>query len=344
MELQLGQMNGITRHVLFWLVIYLVWTYIKSNGGEHLGVYLVVNLFNLANYMVAYYTLKHFFIPYFFDRSRILLFIVSLVITSILLYLFIFFNDVMWAAEFGSWDPPKLDFLIYLQKTIQHYSPAMILLAWESHINTVNKQKRIQELTNEKLATELKFLKAQLNPHFLFNTLNNLYAQVITNSGRAPQMILQLSGILDYVLYKSQKQAVSLQEEVTIINDFLELEKIRYGDRLSVTFSVDGCLEVPISPLLLLSIVENAFKHGVRKGIEEAIVKINIEENAGIVKCSVWNTKSVFNDRPRDDHREGLGLSNIRGQLKISYPDSHVIEIKEGEGFYHLYVSIISMP
>ncbi len=333
-------MKELKRHAPFWIFIYLVWTYIKSGGGENVEVFLVINLFNIANYMIAYYTLKHIFIPYFFDRQKYGHFILSLVFTSILLYLFLYINDITWFHELGCWDAQPIKFQSYLQKTIQNYSPAMILLAWETHIKSINEQQKIQELENEKLVTELKFLKAQLNPHFLFNTLNNLYAQVITNSGKAPDMILQLSGILDYVLYKSLNKTVPLKEEIDIIEHFLALEKIRYGDRLELKLDVDGNLGVSISPLLFLSLVENAFKHGVRKGIKKAIVKIEITEERDSVFCKVWNTKSDFHEVERDDHRKELGLSNIKRQLSISYPNAHSIQIDDQEKSFCIAITI----
>ena len=333
-------MNELKKHAPFWVMIYLVWTYIKSSGGVSFNVFLIINIFNVGVYMVAFYTLKHIYIPHFFNQGKYVRFVFSLLLTSLVLLLFMFVNDITWFHKLGGWEAPPITLFYYLQKAIQHYSPAMLLLAWESHIKSVKEQKRIQELENEKLATELKFLKAQLNPHFLFNTLNNLYAQVITKSGKAPDMILQLSGILDYVLYKSQKKTVSLKEEINIIQDFLALEKIRYGDRLEIELDVDGNLAVPISPLLFLSLVENAFKHGVRKGIEKAIVKIEIKEDSNSVLCKVWNSKSTFHNVKRDDHRKGLGLTNIKRQLSISYPNSHSIQIDEEKKSFCIAVTI----
>ncbi len=333
-------MRELKRHALFWILIYLIWTYIKSNGRDNVEVYLIVNLFNVAIYMAAYYTLKHIYIPYLFDRKKYLLFALSILGTSILLHLFLYINDITWAHELGGWKARSLTFKYYLQRAIQNYSPAMILLAWESHLNSITEQKRIQELEHEKLNTELKFLKAQLNPHFLFNTLHNLYAQVITQSPKAPDMILQLSGILDYVLYKSQKKTVQLSEEVDIIEHFLALEKIRYGERLQVQLNVSGNLAVPISPLLFLSLVENAFKHGVTKELDQAIVKIEIKKLSDSIMCTVWNTKSNFYEVKRDDHRKGLGLSNIKRQLKITYPDTHSIQIDEENKSFCVVVTI----
>ncbi len=333
-------MKELKRHAPFWILIYIVWTYIKSNSGEHLETFLIINLFNVAVYMTAYYSLMYVYIPFYFRTEKYVFFTISLILTSILLYLFMQVNDIIWFHKLGEWEVEAISLNQYLRRVIQYYSPAMILLAWESHMNSINEQKRIQELENEQLTTELKFLKAQLNPHFLFNTLNNLYAQVITESGKAPGMILQLSGIFDYVLYKSQKKTVPLTEEIDIIEHFLALEKIRYGDRLEVKLDAAGDLSVPISPLLFLSLVENAFKHGVRKDIEKAIVKIEINEKNDEVLCRVWNTKSNSHKAKREGHRDGLGLSNIRRQLAITYPNTHSIQIEETEKSYCVEVSI----
>ncbi len=334
-------MNELKRHAPFWLLIYIVWSYIKTNGGGvRLGPMLVVNLFNIAVYMAAYYTLKHIFIPRLFNHKKYFLFVVSIILTSLMLHLFMFVNDIIWFHKLGNWEPTSFSFSNYLQKAIQYYSPAMILLAWETQMNSIKEQKRIQELENEKLSTELKYLKAQLNPHFLFNTLNNLYSEVITHSERAPDMILQLSGILDYVLYKSQDKTVALKDEIAVINDFLALEKIRYGDRLELHLDVQDNALTPISPLLFLSLVENAFKHGVRKGIDLAVVKIEIKEKEDGVYCKVWNSKSEYQDLERDDYREGLGLSNIKRQLNITYPNLHTIDIVDKEKEFCVEVSI----
>jgi len=203
----------------------------------------------------------------------------------------------------------------------------MALLAWETHQERIKELEHIHQLEKEKMATELKYLKAQLNPHFLFNTLNNLYSYVVTGSPKAPDMILRLSGMLDYVLYKSQNKSVLLQEEIEAIQNFIGLEKNRYGDRLQVDFKIRGNLTAPVSPLLLLSLVENAFKHGASGDIETPKIEIEIkEENAGI-HCLVWNTKSQHQGELNDAYKEGIGLSNIKRQLDLIYEDNHELII-----------------
>ena len=333
-------MRKIITHIIFWLTIYLVWTYIRSNG-EYYAIYFQVNLVEVAIYMMAYYVLKHLQIPYLFNKGRILLFGLSIIIYAILLYFILRIAGVLWLDELrgftnGCW------FMLsdFLPQTVQAYSPAVILLAWESYNDRQKELERIEQLEKEKIATELQFLKAQINPHFLFNTLNNLYSKVITKSPKAPYMVMQLSSILGYVLYKSQNKTVSLGEEVHTIENFLGLEKIRYGNRLEVEYHAAKNLSLPISPLILLSIVENAFKHGASGDIDFPKIKINIMEVNGAIHCEVWNTKSKYNGELNDAYKKGIGLSNIKRQLNLIYPNNHELTIENGEASFSVLLTI----
>ncbi len=323
----------------------------KSAGGRYYTIYLQVNLVNVPLYMAAYYTLKHIQLPYLYNRDKVVLFGVSLLISSIALYTIWRIAGIYWLDELRGLKGriPLMGFVDYLIQTVQFYSPAMALLAWELHNERQQELERIHQLEKEKITlekekitTELKFLKAQLNPHFLFNTLNNLYSFVVNGSPKAPDMILRLSGILDYVLYKSQNKEVSLKEEVTTIEHFLALEKIRYGDRLEVNFIQQGNMLTPISPLILLSVVENAFKHGASGDIDRPKINIEIiEKNKGIC-CTVWNTKSRYQGELNDAYKEGIGLSNIKRQLNLIYPDQHELVIQDEADFFNVQLNINS--
>ncbi len=334
-------MQELKRHSPFWILIYIVWTFMKSGGGEKLGIYLLINLVNIPIYMAAFYTLKYVQIPYLLNKGKYVLFVLSLAFMSFVLYLFWRINGVLWMDEIrGLKNIPFMNFLRYLTYSVQFYSPAMALLAWDNHLDKIKERERLQELEKEKLATELKYLKAQLNPHFLFNTLNNLYSYVIMQSPKAPDMILRLSGILDYVLYRSQQKTVPLKEEVETIEHFLELEKIRYGERLNVRFEAKGNLDIPVSPLLLLSLVENAFKHGASGDIDSPEIVIDLLGEEDYIGFNVWNTKSKYKGRKTDDYKEGIGLSNIKRQLNLIYPQKHTISIDETETTFTVLLTI----
>lgn len=311
-----------------------------KSARTHYSVYLLVNLLNVAIYMVAYYVLKHVQLPVFYNKGKIVKFVFSLFFSSLALYTIWRIGGILFFDKMRGLYLPFMSIIDFLTQTVQFYSPAMALLAWETHQERKKEQVRIQELEKEKLSTELKFLKAQLNPHFLFNTLNNLYSYVVTNSPKAPDMILRLSGILDYVLYKSQQKSVPLKEELDAIEHFLELEKIRYGERLQVDYKRAGNLSVPVSPLLLLSIVENAFKHGASGDIDNPKISIDIKEQNNHIICLVWNTKSQYNGELNDSYKKGIGLSNIKRQLNLIYPQHHELIIRDEEKSFHVSLTI----
>lgn len=176
-----------------------------------------------------------------------------------------------------------------------------------------------KNLMREKLETELKFLRAQTNPHFLFNTLNNIYGLARKKSDQTAAVVMKLSGILRFMLYESGKDFITISEETRIISDYLELEKIRYNERLSVCFDskIDQPSQ-PVSPLLLLPFIENAFKHGVSNTRFNSFVKIELELNNGQLDFIVENTKG---DVAVGKEVGQIGLSNARRQLELMYSE-----------------------
>lgn len=334
-------MRFVLKHTLLWVSIYIVYTYMMSHYDD-LQARMLANLVNVPLFMAAYYTLRYWQIPYLYNKGKMGLFILSLLISSYAFAAICRLNGILWMdAYFGqTGDHPFMNLGMYLIKTVRFYTPAMAILAWESHQERRRELERMQLLEKEKLSNELKFLKAQINPHFLFNTLNNLYSYVVNQSPKAPDMIMQLSGILDYILYKSQQKTVPLCEEVTTIEHFLKLEQIRYGNRLEVQFNHTGKLSIPVSPLLLLSVVENAFKHGVSGDIDCPKVHIDIKELDGTVHCKVWNTKSRHQGELNDAYKEGIGLNNLKRQLDLVYPDRHDLQIEDEAAYFCVTLTV----
>lgn len=188
-------------------------------------------------------------------------------------------------------------------------------------------REREKNLINEKLESELKFLKTQINPHFLFNTLNNIYALARKQSERTPEAVLKLSKLMRFMLYEASKKHILLVEEIRIINDYLELERMRYNGRLNIVFKheLDDDSQT-IAPLLIIHFVENAFKHGASEARFEAKILISVKLEKGMLTTEIVNTKE---EPGATDDREKIGLRNIRRQLELLYP-AHHLEIKEG--------------
>jgi two-component system, LytTR family, sensor kinase len=185
---------------------------------------------------------------------------------------------------------------------------------------SINRQNQEKEkmLIKEKLETELNFLKAQTNPHFLFNTLNNIYYLARSKAESTPEVVMQLSKLLRFMLYESQQYDISLSREVKMLEDYLDIERIRYDERLDIRFEneVDD-EDTRIAPLLLVPLVENAFKHGAGQSTGAAYIHIDLQVKKQQLKFLVENS---LEERPVQEPGEGIGIKNLRRRLELMYP------------------------
>jgi two-component system LytT family sensor kinase len=191
----------------------------------------------------------------------------------------------------------------------------------------------MQSALKEKVETELKLLKSQIHPHFLFNTLNNIYSLTLIKSDRAPDAVLKLSELLDYLIYQGEADKVSLDKEVRFIRNYLELEQLRYGERLEVDFVILGePAGIHIAPFLLIPLVENSFKHGVSLGRNKQRLKIRLDIVGGNIEFYIEN--SMPEKQTGDEPPGGMGLSNLGKRLELIYPGNHSLETwEEGTRF-----------
>ena len=192
-------------------------------------------------------------------------------------------------------------------------------------------------LIKEKLETELKFLRNQTNPHFLMNTLNNIYALARRKSDEAPEAILKLSDLLQFILYKSTSPFISLAEEVEIIEHYLKLEQLRYTERLNICFKKEmdrGAYQ--ISPLLLLPFVENAFKHGISETRFETFIHMKLKVENGQLRFDIENSKEQIETT---EAKSSIGLCNVRRQLELTYKDFK-LDVKDEERTFKVHLAI----
>jgi sensor histidine kinase YesM len=198
-------------------------------------------------------------------------------------------------------------------------------------------KEREKKLLREKHATELKYLRNQTNPHFLFNTLNNIYALARKKSEDTAEVVMKLSKLLRFMLYESNKDFIPLTEEIRMLDDYLELEKIRYSDRLTITFYKELDTETQmVAPLLLLPFVENAFKHGVSETRFDSYVHIALSLKNGILTFTIENTKE---DNGKDKVTDSIGLSNVRRQLELMY-EHHTLDVYNQPNTFKVQLTI----
>lgn len=194
-----------------------------------------------------------------------------------------------------------------------------------------------QEIIKKKLETELQFLKAQTNPHFLFNTLNNIYALARKKSDNTAEVVMKLSKLLRFMLYESQRKNISIAEEIQVLDDYIELEKIRYNEKLNFTFTkdIDNSTQ-SIAPLILLPFVENAFKHGASESRFGSYINIVLKLNNGNLYFMIENSNA---EETKNAQIEKIGLINIRRQLELLYPD-HSLEIYKNNKLFNVALKI----
>lgn len=185
-------------------------------------------------------------------------------------------------------------------------------------------ERRKKELENEKLVSELSFLKSQVSPHFLFNTLNNIYALSLNNSEHASEAILKLSQLLRYMLYESDVKQVQLSREVEYLNTYIDLQKMRLRDDVKIGFHQQGKFEeLFIEPMLLIPFIENAFKHGINYSAPSEIDISVVSEN-NVLHLRVWNTLHAAEQSAPGE--SGIGLNNVRRRLNLLYPGRHELK------------------
>ena len=202
-----------------------------------------------------------------------------------------------------------------------------LLASWIMNLWKVN-----QQLRNEQQATELMHLKSQINPHFFFNTLNNLYGLAREKADAAPELILRLSDMMRYTIYQGQQEKVPLQQEVDYLNNYIELQQIRFKKSVHVTFDCDIEDGAAIAPLLFINLVENAYKHGVETLAADAFIHIRLQANDRELEFAIENNR----DPGAACNSGGIGLTNLRKRLTLLYPDAHQLQIKQTVDCYSI--------
>ncbi len=328
--------HRLTQHLLFWGGHLLVFTLLS--GGETFWNILLHALINLIPQMTSVYLMIYLIFPRLLIPKKYLLFFViallSLTIISLGQY-------GLSALTFPAMRQEGFVLRFWLSNfVILGYTTALalgikLLKYWNQ------RERYIKELDNARLETELKFLKAQIHPHFLFNTMNNLYTLSLKRSKKAPEIVEKLSDLLRYMAYEVSHPLVALENEIEQLKNYMALEKLRYGPNLELSFSINGNVEeVKIAPLLLLPFVENSFKHGVSGKMGASWITISLEIEKEVLQFKVENSKSS-QIKDETGYTQGIGLKNVKRRLELIYTDKYDLKIIDTET--HLIVLKIDL-
>ncbi|WP_226294153.1 sensor histidine kinase [Aquimarina algicola] len=327
-----------TKHLIFWSIMVLGFM-ARDRMLDQYSLFssLVRQLCLLVPQLIGAYLFAYYLIPRYILRKQKWFYIsigfMIIYFTSALGRILIIYISEPLLRTYPFVQEPLKEILLDWKKLLLNYFPSVYLavfvflfLKYFTHFANT-KQKELT-LKKEKVETELHILKAQLNPHFLFNTLNNIYVLAIENSPHTAYSIERLSEILDYILYRCSEKYVPLQGELRMLENYIGLEKLRYDDRLQVTFKKEIHKEIKIAPLILLSFVENAFKHGAGEDSGSPKIDITTSNQNGCFVFEICNTiQSIGISTPR----KKIGLVNIRKQLELLYPNRYALEIENSK-------------
>ena len=319
-------------HTSIWILILLFFIYIGSNGKYNYKTIVIIIYFGLINILVFY--LNYLLIlPKFLNKKKYWWCAISMILLVLTAGL----------VKYGLANIFK-DFILFRgpKKTLisfwDYYMGAVFVSVFFMFLSTALKfmvdwfvnEKLRGNLENEKLIAELAFLKSQINPHFLFNSLNNIYSLAYQKSPQTPEAILKLSEIMRYILYESNDNMVDLAKEIRYLENYIELQKLRFKDQSFVQFEISGDPENKvIMPLVLISFVENAFKHGVATDVKNPIL-ITIKIEHGKLFFRVTNKIGDFNK----DVTGGIGLLNVQRRLDLVYKDKYSLKIENTKESY----------
>jgi len=299
----------------------------------------------LASYFLVYYQ-----VPRLLFKKKYLKFGISFIL-SVYVFLVISKLSSMYLSEYFMPKHFKERTLIEIISDPFHlavvYFPSVyvfvfLMLMIKAFKDRFEERHQLEVLQKEKANTELKFLKAQTNPHFLFNTLNNLYALTLDQSEKAPDVVLKLSDMLDYMLYQCKDAEVPLKKEIAFIQDYIDLESLRYGNKLTMDFTYNlHDLNVMIAPLILISFVENAFKHGASNTLKNSTIKIELTTNKEELCFKVFNTRPASNQSDtKNESHYGIGLSNAKRQLELNYKNSYDLKSTKTDSDFQIVLTI----
>ena len=343
------------RHLLFWLAVFLY--HVMRVGLMMPEVSSALALRALLNYSLTWgvlpnmfvsYLVAYYLVPKYFNRQRYIAFAFSIMLLVVMLVANVLFRNYLdlnprvrsaiglsgGLAFFYNFRPgiirvfgnPPLICCLFLS--------IKILKNW--HLGQVESE----TLAKENASAELQLLKAQIHPHFLFNTLNNIYSFSLNQSPQATTLVRKLSGMLGYMINECDEKLVSLEKELKLIQDYMGLEKVRYGKRLDMQVEIHGDFENKlIAPLLMIPFVENSFKHGTSQMLQHPWIKLEITTVNDQLFFRLSNSKPSLSHANKQN--KGIGLTNVQKRLHLVYPGRHQLDISETEDMFTVNMQIL---
>jgi sensor histidine kinase YesM len=327
--------NRIFQHILFWSLSFLILTNLLKVSVEIKQIDLIYTaIFHVPILLIVYLNLRILF-PIFLEKGKYLFYgisVLALIALGAGFYIILFdswidyiFSGYYFIAYYGFFDI-SLYFVIYIFVT----SLLRLARGWF----------HLQEIKREKTLAELKALKSQINPHFLFNSLNSIYSLARKNSPQVPDKIIQLSDLMRHVIYNSDVEFIPLSKEIEMVRNYIELQNLRTSENEKISMEVIGDIEgKKVAPLIFLPFVENSFKHGLKSGAENAFVKIKLEVSGNSLSFEIENSKGKSMESEHFENK-GIGIENVKKRLDLIYPGAYSLNILNNGKTYKVLLQL----
>ncbi|MFM2359022.1 MAG: hypothetical protein RLY16_1015 [Bacteroidota bacterium] len=352
--LKRSALDGLLIHVFFIALFLIVPTisFVRPPGEPFFALTRVFVQDTTANFVLLCFFYLNYYIllpKYFFTRQYIIygvvVFLFLAVAFSLPFYVGKHFPNVIMANEnrdfpgpppFSRFEHQPFSLASFVFDEFRRHLGLFFTAIFFSFL--LRTRQHLAQLKEDKLKAALSSLKSQINPHFLFNTLNSIYALSVKKDSRASEAIINLSGLMRYVIKEANDNKISLLKEIDYLNNYIELQRARLGNTADINFEVSGnANSKEIAPLILITYIENAFKYGVNPDVDDCRVEVNIQITNNGLAMYVFNHKVPLADKIEST---GIGIVNTAERLKLLYPNKHKIEIKENSETYSVTLTI----
>ncbi|MEJ8844231.1 histidine kinase [Lacibacter sp. H375] len=325
-------------HVLIWMLVFGTWFLFRYEGYSLPATAFKVTLIKVIDLAALVYFTNYVLIPKLLYKKKYVLFaviLISLIVLSSLLKMNIIgrmTNNPALLNISGNWKGRVYD------NVIPHFFLVLAGAAFKLMFDYTAMQKKMADMAKEKAEAELSFLKSQINPHFLFNSINAVYFLIDKENKEAREALHKFSDMLRYQLYEAGGDKIPIEKEIDFLNDYVALQKLRKDDQYKVDFSADTEVKgFSIEPLLLVSFVENAFKHISHRSNETNYVKVKLSKTKGTLDFQVENSKE---DAISIEKNGGIGLQNVKRRLELLYPGKYDLNIQNGGEVYSVHLKL----
>ena len=329
------------QHLGFWVLSFLVLTGAFATAWPVAKADFIYTLLFHISLLAAVYLHLRVLLPQLIRKKRYLLYvpgIIALIYGAVLLneYTFTRLSDWIFPGFYFVSDYTRGEIALFIGLFLILTTSLKFSKSWMQLQRT---QLLLEATRRANVETELMALRAQVNPHFLFNSLHSIYALALERSTQTPEMILQLSNVLRFMLYEADKSMIRLDTEIACISEFVALHRVRLPQSAHVHLrKSNNCRDVQIAPLLLMPLVDNAFKHGLIGDKTEITLKLSCDD--GVLVFEARNTLPAEAHVKENKHPGGIGLVNVRRRLHLSYPNRHVMRIDHTENSYHVMLKV----